>query len=102
MQQSITLEHLQELGIDLTGKDIDALLAHLNEQLSERIGAEIIESLDDEKAEELVELQAKGDEEAIGAWLDANVPELLTIAKDERDILLGDLAENSDSINSAQ
>ncbi|NCU39178.1 hypothetical protein EOL96_09215 [Candidatus Saccharibacteria bacterium] len=98
MQQLITLQHLQELGIDLNDTDADALVAHLNEQLEERIGVEITDSLDDEQLKRLVELQKEGDDEIIGAWLEENVPELQQIAEDERDVLLGDLAENADDI----
>lgn len=95
----INLEHLKQTGISLEDTDVDKLLSHLNDQLEERIGAEITASLDDEKLNELLDLQDKGDDEALGDWLEKNVPELQKIAEDERDILLGDLAENSDGIN---
>ena len=95
----ITLEHLKEAGVNPKTTDIDTLLTHLNEQLEERIGAEITASLEDEKLNQLLELQEKGDDEAVGDWLGKNVPELQEIADDERDILLGDLAESSDGIN---
>jgi len=97
--QLITREDLEEIAIDLTGKDVDAFLTHLNETLEERIGLEITESLDDEQLEELVELQKNGDDEAVGTWIDQNVPQLKEIAEDERDILLGELAENANDIN---
>jgi len=95
----ITLEHLKQAGVNPETTEVDKLLSHLNDQLEERIGAEITASLDDEKLNELLDLQEKGDDEAIGDWLETNVPELQKIAEDERDILLGDLTENSNGIN---
>jgi hypothetical protein len=77
------------------------LLAHLNEQLEERVGAEITEALSDEKLAEFVEVQESDDDEKVGAWLQANVPELQEIVQDEIDILLGELAENADGLNKA-
>lgn len=98
-QSVITKSLLDEFGITLGDQDITALLVHLNETLEERIGAEITESLDDEKLAELVDLQENASDEEISAWLTANIPELQQITQDEIDILLGELAENSDSIN---
>lgn len=96
---TITEDTLQKVGIDLKDQDTAALLAHLNEMLEERIGAEITDSLDDTKLQELLDLQEKGSDEETGNWLQANVPELKEIIQDETDILLGELAENSDGIN---
>lgn len=99
--QLITKELLEEFGIDLSGKDVDSLVQHLNETLDERVGTEITESLDDDQLKELLDLQEKGSDEEVGTWLQANVPELQQIAQDEVDILLGELAENTDGINKA-
>lgn len=101
-QQFITAQHLQQLGITIAENDAVSLLEHLNNQLQERIGASIAESLDDEKLQQLLDLQDGGDDEAVGTWLDANVEDLQQIAEDERDILLGELAENTDSINTSK
>ena len=46
----------------------------------------------------LAELQDKGDDKAVGEWINDNVPNLQEIAEDERDILLGELAENADKV----
>ena len=101
MNSIITKALLDEAGIDLTGQDIDALLAHLNQTLEERVGTEITESLDDAQLDELLAVQENGSDEEVGAWLEKNVPELQEITQDEIDILLGELAENADSINQA-
>lgn len=97
----ITKELLEEFGIDLTDKDTDSLLAHLNETLQERVGTEITQSLTDEQLATLVALQEKGSDEEVSAWLEQNVPELQAIIDDEIDILLGDLDENTEGINNA-
>lgn len=99
MQEFITKESLLSLGINLEGQDIDALLDHLNDTLQERVGTELTESLNDEQLKTLVDLQDKATDEEVGNWLEANVPEFEQIVKDEIDILLGELAENTDGIN---
>lgn len=101
-QQYITLEAITSLGINLEGQDIDALLTHLNETLEERVGTEITDSLDDEKLNALLKLQETATDEEIGSWLSQNVPELQQITQDEIDILLGELSENTNAINSAK
>ncbi len=97
----ITLEALEQFGIETNRSDIDNFLTHLNDMLDERVGIEITESLDDTKLAELLKLQESGDDNTIGDWLQANVPELEQIAQDEIDILLGEVAENSDDFNQA-
>jgi len=100
-QQLITQETLSEIGIDLNGQDVDALLAHINSTLQERIGAEISETLDDEQLKALLSLKETASEDEVSNWLDQNVPELKQIAQDEIDILLGELADNGEAINEA-
>lgn len=99
MQEYITEDSLKKLGIDLEGQDVASLLAHLNETLEERVGAEITDALEDDQLQVLVDLQEKASDEEVGAWLQANVPEFEQIVQDEIDIVLGELAENSDGIN---
>jgi hypothetical protein len=99
MQEFITKDSLLSLGINLDGQDVDSLLDHLNDTLQERVGTELTESLNDEQLKTLVELQDKATDEEVGNWLEANVPEFEQIVKDEIDILLGELAENSDGLN---
>lgn len=97
----ITIAHLQQIGLDKSGSELNLLLTHLNEQLEERVGAEIVESLSDDKLAEYLETQENSSSEELGKWLQANVPELQEIVQDEIDILLGDLAENAEDINLA-
>lgn len=93
--QLITEEVIAAMGIQLSEEAMKTLITHANDTLSERVGADIVASLDDEKLEAYVALQTKGDEE-ISAWLASNVPELKEIVENERDIVLGEIAENAD------
>ena len=94
----ITADHLKAVGINVDeAKEIE-LLEHLNNQLLERVGADITESLNDEELEELVTLQETADEEAVGTWIQNHVSELPKIVDDQRDILLGEIAENADGL----
>lgn len=102
MDQYITKETLDAFGISLEEHDESSLLEHLNDTLRERIGTEIAALLDDAKLEELLTLQESPDGDAkTGDWLAQNVPELPQIVQDEIDILMGELADNTDSINKA-
>ena len=100
-QPLITKELLDKFGIELGDQDETSLLDHLNATLEERVGTELTESLDDDKLKELIDLQEKATDEEVGAWLDTNIPELQQITQDEIDILLGELAENTDNITEA-
>ncbi|MNR13625.1 hypothetical protein D3C85_1300380 [compost metagenome] len=100
MQPFITKALLSSVGISLDASEEEKLLAHLNETLEERVGVEITDSLDDAQLEELVTLQENGDDEATQAWMTTNVPELNEIVKDEIDILLSEIAENTEGLNS--
>lgn len=101
MQEYITEDTLKKLNINLGDQDVASLLAHLNETLEERVGAEVTDSLDDTQLQTLIDMQEKASEEEVGEWLRANVPEFEQIIQDETDILLGELADGSDTINQA-
>lgn len=101
MDQYITEKNLQAFGIDLQGQDQESLLTHLNEELQERVGTEIAAMLDDTKLKELLDMQETASGEEVGDWLVQNVPELQQIVEDEIDILMGELADSTDTINKA-
>lgn len=101
MQEFITKDTLVNLGINLEGKDVNSLLTHLNDTLEERVGAELTEALDDNQLKTLLDLQEKASDDEVGEWLKANVPEFDQIVQDEIDIMLGELAENTEGINDA-
>lgn len=99
MDQYITKELLDDFGITLGDQDETSLLEHLNETLQERIGTEVAAMLDDERLQELLDLQETADDATVGDWLAKNVPELPQIAQDEINILLGEVADNASTIN---
>ena len=101
MDQYITKETLDAFGISLEGHDEASLLEHLNDTLKERIGTEIAALLDDARLNELLDLQETTSDDQVGDWLAQNVPELPQIVQDEIDILMGELADSTDSINQA-
>jgi hypothetical protein len=101
MDQYITQETLDAFGIAIGDQDETSLLGHLNDTLKERIGTEIAAMLDDAKLKELLDLQEAASDEQVGDWLAVNVPELAQIVQDEIDILMGELADSTDSINTA-
>ncbi len=98
-QHYITVETLREFGITIDETTVTALLSHLNDTIEERIGAEIIESLDDEQLKELLALQETGTEDQVGEWIAAHVPDYEQIVQDNIDITVGELAESTDAIN---
>lgn len=89
---------LENLGINLSEEHYQALAEHFETTLNERVINEIVLELSPEQAEQLATLQDAGDEEVLG-WLKANVPDMAEIVTDEVDILLGEIAENSEAIS---
>ena len=92
---------LQDLGIELSEQDQAMLEEHFDTTLRDRVIAELVEELTPEQAAQLATMQ-DADDEQLQAWLTANVPSLNEIVSDEVDILLGELAENSESFNNGQ
>ena len=94
----LTRTILKDLGIHLADQDYQSLAKHFEETLDERVIEEIVSGLSPEQAQQLVTLRQSGDQEVL-AWLQQTVPELSEIVADEVDILLGELAENSEAIS---
>jgi hypothetical protein len=90
---------LNELGIQLDEHDYELLADHFETTLRERVIGEIVEELSPEQAQELASLDGASDEQLL-AWLQANVLDFGDIVSDEVDILLGELAENSEAFSS--
>ena len=88
---------IQDLGIELSEQDYASLSEHFETTLQERVINEITMELSPEQAQELATMQSASDEDLL-TWLQANVPDLAEIVSDEVDILLGELAENSEAI----
>lgn len=88
---------IQDLGIELNEQDYASLSEHFETTLQERVINEITMELSPEQAQELAAMQSASETDLL-AWLQANVPDLAEIVSDEVDILLGELAENSEAI----
>ncbi len=101
MQPIITKQLLDAAGVVVKAEDEQALIDHLNEALEDRVGAEVVESLDDAQLDELATLQESDDQKAIQSWMQKNVPEMEDIVKDEIDILLGEVAKDADNFAKA-
>ena len=99
MQPIITKQLLDAAGVVVKAEDEQTLIDHLNEILEDRVGAEVVESLDDTQLDELATLQESDDQEAIQSWMQKNVPEMEDIVKDEIDILLGEVAKDADNFS---
>lgn len=89
---------LENLGINLSEEHYQALAEHFETTLNERVINEIVLELSPEQAEQLSNLQQSSDQE-IMTWLKVNVPDFSDIVVDEIDILLGEIAENSEAIS---
>lgn len=92
----ITKQFLQDIGIELDEQTYAHFSEHFDATLESRVIESILDELDENQLQELATL--KGDEEKLGPWLEANVPDLKDIIQTEVDILLGELAENADHI----
>ena len=97
--QFITKDNLEALGIDLSNRDVDALLAELNNALQERVSVEITESLNGEQLQELLEIQETASADELTAWLERHVPNLQQVVQEEIDVILGELADENDVEN---
>jgi hypothetical protein len=94
----LTPDIVRNLGIELAEADMQSLAEHFEATLDERVINEIVLGLTPEQAQQLAELQQAGDD-TILEWLQANVPDLADIVSDEIDILLGELAENTEALD---
>ena len=82
---------LADLGINLSDEDYQSLADHFESTLEERVINEIVLELSPEQAEELSHMQEASDDQIVD-WVRAN------IVSDEIDILLGELAEDSEKL----
>ena len=93
----LTPDIVRNLGIELAEADMQSLAENFEATLDERVINEIVLGLTPEQAQQLAGLQQAGDD-TILEWLQANVPDLADIVADEIDILLGELAESSETL----
>lgn len=86
------------LGINLTGDELREFQQHFSDTLDERVGLAIFDQLNDEEATELIALQDSGDSAQINSWIKIHVPDYEEILRTEYDLLLGEIAGQSEAI----
>lgn len=89
---------LQNIGVVLSDEDYASLSEHFDSTLNERVIDEIALEITPEQAVELSTLE-NADDATVSAWLQQNVTNLSEIISDEVDILLGELAEHSGTLD---
>ncbi len=95
----VTKAQLQSIGIDMPDDQMDALIQHAEDTINDRIGEEIVDSLNDQELAELVALQdSDAPAEQLEAWIVAHVSDYQEIIEDNVAIVLGELAESTDAI----
>lgn len=94
----VSKEFLSSIGVILDDQSYSVFAAHFDETLIDRIIESILDILEDEQVDQLAELKDSADSEALWQWVQSAVPELGEIIQEEIDILLGEIAENSDRI----
>jgi hypothetical protein len=99
----ITIDNnlLTSLGITMPANQEEDFLDYFYTSLEERVAWAITELLTDEEFDELLDLEQRADDATISNWINAKVPDVSAVIQDEFDILLGELAENADSLISA-
>lgn len=88
---------LADIGINIDDRTYDALSKHYEETLNNRIIEAITEELDEHQLAELSNLK-NADEQSLRKWLIMNVPQLDEIIEGEVAVLMGDIAENAETI----
>ena len=97
----VTKAQLNSVGINLPDDQMQVLIQHVEETINERISEEVVEYLTDEQLLELIKMQdSNAPAEEIDAWIRERVPEYDEIIEDNVTIVLGELVENSDAIQS--
>lgn len=94
---TLSRQFLQSLDINLDNKTYEAFSEHFEKTLEDRVIESILDELNEQQLAELSTLRDQ-DDQHLQVWLQENVPNLNELIKDEIDILLGDLAEDSDKI----
>jgi len=78
-----------QMGLKMTDKQIQKL----NEELEEKVGTKITESLSEEQLDKLIEIQESKDDNAIEAWLKQNIPNLEQIVQEEIETTIEELGK---------
>lgn len=93
----LTLEFLNGIGVDMDEATFQAFSKHFDETLHERVNNRIIPTLTKEQLSELAGMRQTTSDE-VWQWLQANVPNLGEIVKQEVDATLADVVRSSDHL----
>ncbi|PID33163.1 hypothetical protein CR969_02165 [Candidatus Saccharibacteria bacterium] len=94
----LSKQYLASLGLDLSDEDAKSLSDHAEDTLQKRVVDEVLDVITPEQAHQLAKLQSENDDELVQKWLVDNVEDLQDIISDEVDILLGEIAEDSQNL----
>lgn len=94
--QIITQQTLEDAGIDLTGEDVLALLAHLNDIVEERISTKVTDTLTEEQMKTMLALQDDGSDQDLAVWMKKHVPKMDTLVQGEVDRLIDEIIDTDD------
>ena len=93
----MTRQLLADIGISLDDAAYVQFTEQYEAELDNRIVNEIVDELDTEQLRELTRFKDNSDDAGLQRWLIENVPDLDKIVEEEMAILLGEIAENSES-----
>ena len=91
-------ELLDALDVQMSDEHRLLFEEHFETTLHERIGLAIVGTLNAEKQAEFEQVTKSGDKTQIVNWLTTNVPNHMDIITQQIDILLEELAQNSDNL----
>ena len=94
---TLTQDFLNSIGVEMDDATFQAFSEHFDNTLHDRVIENIIHTLDEEQLRQLAELrQANSDQ--VWPWLQANVPNLNNIVRQEVDTALADVVRSSDHL----
>ena len=91
-------ELLNALGVQMSDEQRLLLEDHFETTLHERIGIAIVGALNPQQQVEFEQVAQSGNKTQIAEWLTTNVPNYMDIITQQIDILLEELAQNSDNL----
>ena len=91
---AITKAQLNAVGINLPDDEMEDLIQRAENEVNERVGEELFESLDDDQLKEFVAMQEDGvSDDKIAEWLAERVPDYKQIVDDNTVIVLDEVVK---------
>lgn len=88
---------IESIGVTMDDSTFNLFKEHFEDTLMHRVAKHITDDLDDQQTQQLEPLLKSHDEQA-WQWLLQNIPNIKELIQREVDILLSELAENSDHL----